>query len=140
MLPWKIQGDSYIRIIRNHRISYDNTTVSVGTDVNDMTQFLEEALRMRSFSHEHVLTMMGIVDLDGRPYVVLPYMANGDLKTYLSDDKRVRDNLGLTWILTKTLGQSTNYSFCYKRISRQPIAAEWRLFPWIPMSLGLQEW
>ena len=54
-----------------------------------MTQFLQEAMRMRSFSHNHVLTMMGIVDLDGRPYVVLPYMANGDLKTHLLDDKQV---------------------------------------------------
>ena len=58
--------------------------------LDDMTHFLEEALRMRSFSHEHVLTMLGIVDFDERPYVVLPYMANGDLKGYLLDHKQVR--------------------------------------------------
>ena len=63
-----------------------------GTDVEDMTLFLEEALRMRNLKHEHVLTMLGIVDLEGRPYVVLPYMANGDLKTYLADAKGVRKN------------------------------------------------
>jgi len=61
-------------------------TVGTDTGVEDMTQFLEEAMRMRSFCHEHVLTMLGLVTEGDKPLVVLPWMDKGDLKTFLMDE------------------------------------------------------
>ena len=52
---------------------------------------LHECIRMSSFDHPNVLTVIGLC-LDGGPvpYVVMPYMFNGDLLSYL---KKERDNL-----------------------------------------------
>ena len=55
----------------------------------DIEAFLEELLRMRTFSHPNVLSMLGFVMRDNKPYAVLPYMKHGDLKTYISDAHNV---------------------------------------------------
>ena len=55
----------------------------------DVTQFLEEATIMKDFQHSHVLQLVGVAIQDDRVYVVLPYMENGDLKTYVSNDDNV---------------------------------------------------
>ena len=56
---------------------------------------MDEALRMREFSHENILTLIGIsFDEHLLPRVVLPYMRNGDLLRYIRDDRNeptVRD-------------------------------------------------
>ena len=46
---------------------------------------------MKSFDHPHVMTLKGVC-LDGGPvpYIILPYMANSDLLSYL---KKERHNL-----------------------------------------------
>ena len=54
-----------------------------------MSDFVEEVLRMRGFHHRNVLSMLGLVLRDNRPYAVLPYMQNGDLRAYLKDTSRV---------------------------------------------------
>lgn len=43
---------------------------------------------MKSFDHLHVMTLKGVC-LDGGPvpYVILPYMANGDLLSYLKKER-----------------------------------------------------
>ena len=60
-----------------------------------MGQFVEEALRMREFSHVNILTLIGIsFDEHLLPRVVLPYMRNGDLLRYIrngSNEPTVRD-------------------------------------------------
>jgi len=40
---------------------------------------------MKKFNHPNVLHILGVgLDADnGLPFIVLPYMANGNLKTYL---------------------------------------------------------
>ena len=48
-----------------------------------MVSFLEEALIMKDFSHANVLRLHGVVIKFEKPYVVLPYMANGDLREYI---------------------------------------------------------
>lgn len=46
--------------------------------------FLHEAKLMRDFRHANVLGIVGVAfDPDGSPMVVLPYMANGDLRRYV---------------------------------------------------------
>lgn len=53
---------------------------------------------MKDFDHPHVLTLIGLCfPDDGSPLVVIPYMANGDLRHYISEElnmPRVRDLIG----------------------------------------------
>ena len=46
---------------------------------------------MKHFNHAHVLTLLGVcVPNHENPMVILPYMANGDLRSYVKDKKKVR--------------------------------------------------
>ena len=55
-----------------------------------MELFLREAVMMKDFRHPHVLSLIGIsVDEDGSPMVVLPLMANSDLRIYVQDPDKV---------------------------------------------------
>ena len=51
---------------------------------------------MKSLNHLHVMTLKGVC-LDGGPvpYIVLPYMANGSLLSYL---KKERSNLTVSMV------------------------------------------
>ncbi|XP_021371798.1 hepatocyte growth factor receptor-like [Mizuhopecten yessoensis] len=50
----------------------------------DVQSFLEEAMRMKDFHHDNVLTLTGICfGMDDMPLVVLPYMSHGDLLSYI---------------------------------------------------------
>ena len=45
---------------------------------------------MKHFNHAHVLTLLGVcVPNHENPMVILPYMANGDLRSYVKDKKKV---------------------------------------------------
>ncbi len=58
-------------------------------------KFLQEALMMKDFSHPHVLTLIGIaLDDDGSPMAVLPFMANGDLRSYIINPELVSVHTG----------------------------------------------
>jgi len=46
---------------------------------------------MKDFSHPHILSLIGVIFKEGKPFVVLPYMENGDLKKFISNT----DNVGL---------------------------------------------
>ena len=49
--------------------------------------FLEESVTMKDFNHPHILGLLGVCfdAPDGSPYLVLPFMANGSVKTYLKE-------------------------------------------------------
>ena len=54
----------------------------------DLENFLAEGTLMINFKHENVLSLVGVVSVTGeRPLVVLPYMENGDLCTFLKRDE-----------------------------------------------------
>ena len=62
------------------------------TDYNSLEKlksFLRESAVMKNFHHPNVLQVLGISleTEDGLPYIVLPYMANGDLKTFLKNKR-----------------------------------------------------
>ena len=61
--------------------------VELNTD--QKIEFLEEATIMMDFDHENVLSLTGICIKDDLPYVVLPIMENGDLKSFTSSAKQV---------------------------------------------------
>ena len=56
-------------------------------------ELLNECAKMKDFDNLHVMTLKGVC-LDGGPvpYIVLPFMANGSLLTYL---RKQRPNLAL---------------------------------------------
>jgi len=68
--------------------------VCVDVDKPDETEmselFLREAILMKDFHHVHVLGVIGVsFDSDGSPMVILPYMANGDLRQYITSAQLV---------------------------------------------------
>ena len=61
---------------------------------DDIISFLREALLMKDFQHANVLSLIGISMSDGHiPMVILPYMGNGDLRTYISNPAKVSHGL-----------------------------------------------
>ena len=44
---------------------------------------------MKDFQHANVLFLYGIVIVNDKPQVALPFMMHGDLKKFLSDDQQV---------------------------------------------------
>ena len=57
-------------------------------EVDDMMQ---ESLKMKDFKHLNVLNLIGVtIDAGESPYIIMPYMANGNLLSFL---KKERPNL-----------------------------------------------
>ncbi|XP_059172445.1 ephrin type-B receptor 1-B-like [Physella acuta] len=58
----------------------------------DLKGFVQEAVMMREFQHPNVLGLVGLSEKEpGVPFVVLPFMENGDLLTYVRDpDKSLK--------------------------------------------------
>ncbi|CAF2311605.1 unnamed protein product [Rotaria sp. Silwood2] len=72
----------------------DNRTIEVAVkvlrdqNVASMHEFLFEANRMKDFSHSNVLSLIGVAwDPTRKAMVLLPYMKNGDLRSYISNEK-----------------------------------------------------
>ena len=68
--------------------------LSFVVDFNDNpTSFLNECVLMKKLNHPNVLPLLGIcIESDhasGSPFMILPFMINGDLKSYLKS-KRIR--------------------------------------------------
>ena len=60
----------------------------VMSSMRDITELLDESLKMKSFSHPNILNLIGVcVDAGPAPYVVMPYMANGSLLHYLRKER-----------------------------------------------------
>ena len=57
---------------------------------DEVKAFFAESLIMKDFSHTHILGLLGVCfdTPDSTPYIVLPFMANGNMKDYLKS-KRV---------------------------------------------------
>jgi len=72
----------------------------VKPDESDMVElFLREAVIMKDFEHVNVLRIVGVsFEADGSPMVILPYMANGDLRQYILNPRHVSDAYSITSI------------------------------------------
>ena len=49
---------------------------------------MKESLQMKNFQHRNVMGMLGVcLDAGPAPYLVLPFMTNGDLLSYLKTNR-----------------------------------------------------
>ena len=54
----------------------------------EVTDLIEESLKMKSFHHPNVLNLLGVcIDAGAAPYLVMPYMLNGSLLSYLRKER-----------------------------------------------------
>ncbi|CAI8014186.1 Tyrosine-protein kinase Mer, partial [Geodia barretti] len=69
---------------------------------------------MCTFSHPNVLGMEGIcLDEESQsPYLILPFMSNGDLKTFLRKKRGVNNMVDLTY--PDELSHDTLLGMCYQ--------------------------
>ena len=59
-------------------------------DQNRVADMIKESVKMHSFEHPHVLNIIGVcVDAGPSPYIVMPFMANGSLLTYIRKEKNL---------------------------------------------------
>lgn len=66
--------------------------LALTSTLKDVQYFLEECCKMRDLDHPNVLSLVGVsFDEDNNPAMVLPFMSNGDVKTYLIS-QRVAEN------------------------------------------------
>ena len=57
-------------------------------DQNRATDMIKESVKMHGLEHPHVLSIIGVcVDAGPSPYIVMPFMANGSLLTYIRKEK-----------------------------------------------------
>ena len=76
-----------------------------------LESFLHESVLMKNFDHPNVLNILGVgLDPDnGLPFIVLPFMANGNLKMYLINKRsKATDVNQLPEVIIMTL-----YSYNY---------------------------
>jgi len=58
--------------------------------MEEVRLFVDEALMMTQFDHQHVLNIVGIsFDANSLPMVVLPFMQHGDLLSFIRDEHNV---------------------------------------------------
>ena len=65
--------------------------------MDELNSFISESVIMKDFKHRNVLGLIGVsVAVEGdiaAPYIILPYMVNGDLKGYLQHKRNeAQDN------------------------------------------------
>ena len=59
-------------------------------DTTRVQYLMEESLKMKRFSHPHVLGLIGVcVDAGPAPYIISPYMEHGSLLSYLRVERSV---------------------------------------------------
>lgn len=64
--------------------------------LNDMKDFMAESAVMKTFHHPNVLALLGVCVIEDDAEMlntVLPFMANGDLKHFLKDNRVSPNNI-----------------------------------------------
>ncbi len=63
---------------------------ALNNDEEQTRKFLDEVSMLKNLQHKNILTMEGISKINGQYCIILPYMANGDLRTFL---RRTKDEV-----------------------------------------------
>jgi len=80
---------------------------------SELKGFLEESVIMCDFNHPHVLGLVGIsLDPNNTPHLLLPYMENGDLRSYLKN-KRDGENISQMDSFPKVCTEITYKASCW---------------------------
>jgi len=75
------------------RIQPTLKTVAVKTlkgffDQNEVNKIMEESVKMKQFNHPNVMSLIGVcTDAGPAPYIIMPFMANGSLLSYLRKER-----------------------------------------------------
>ena len=64
-------------------------SVESGQDDLYYEDFCQEILQLRMLNHPNIVCLKALAMLGGRPHMVLPYMAKGDLRGYISNPEMV---------------------------------------------------
>ena len=57
-------------------------------DKKEVMEIMTESMKMKEFEHPHVLGLIGVcIDAGPAPYIVMPFMANGSLLSYLRKER-----------------------------------------------------
>ena len=63
-------------------------TLTGETSDSQMSQMLEESVKMKDLNHPNILGLIGIcIERGTAPYIVMPFMANGSLLAYLKQER-----------------------------------------------------
>ena len=83
--PFKFRG--YVRVYACNATSMTLCFLLGFIDENAVQELLAECAKMKKFDNTHVMSLKGVC-LDGgpAPYIILPYMANGSLLSYLKKE------------------------------------------------------
>ena len=64
--------------------------------MDELNLFISESVIMKNFKHRNVLSLVGVSvgvnDTIAAPYIILPFMANGDLKEYLQQKRNMTED------------------------------------------------
>lgn len=78
-----------------HIYSYSLNYICISVDHDSpegLKSFLHETILMKDFDHPNVLNVLGVGfdtgSESGLPFMVLPFMVNGDLKTFLKSKRQ----------------------------------------------------
>ena len=58
------------------------------TSESQLMQMMEESIKMKDLNHPNILGLIGIcIERGTAPYIVMPFMANGSLLSYLKQER-----------------------------------------------------
>ena len=72
-------------IMHTHLLNLLYTCAGLFTP-NDVQQMMQEVVKMQDFEHPRVMSLVGVC-LDSGVGIVMPYMANGSVLSYLKREK-----------------------------------------------------
>ena len=70
------------QLVRLYHVSFYINLEGASSD--DKKNFLGEANLLSQFSHPNVLRLLGVVTVDEPILVIIPFMQNGDLQSFLA--------------------------------------------------------
>ena len=77
--------------MHNHTAYYTHTlSCYIGFfDQNEINKIMEESVKMKEFNHPNVMSLIGVcTDAGPAPYIIMPFMANGSLLSYLRKERQ----------------------------------------------------